>query len=383
MLNEHVIVAMGRSAIARAHKGALKDSHPVDYASKLLVGVLNKIPQLNINNIDEIVYGCAKNEGVQSYNIANLIKFRAGIPDCVPAHTVNRFCASSLQSIATACNMIAVGQANVVIAGGVETMSQLAMGTEPDVRNHWLSKNLPNAYISMGLTAENVADRYAIDRLDMDLYAIESHRKADRAQGAGKFKKEIIPISLGHSENIFAEDEGIRQNASLDKISSLQPVFKEGGKVTAANSSQMSDGTSALVIMAREKANDLGLKPIAKLRSYAVIGVPPEIMGIGPIGAVKRVLSQSGLQLRDIDLIELNEAFAAQAIAVIRELNLNENIVNVNGGAIALGHPLGATGGILMIKAISELKCRQQQLGLVTMCIGGGMGAAAIIENLD
>jgi acetyl-CoA acyltransferase len=384
-LREVVIVAYGRSALGRAFKGSLASEHPVDFAGQVLDGVLKKVPQIDRKTIDDVIIGCAKPEATQGMNIARLVSIRAGIPYDVPAQTINRFCSSGLQAIATGANSIIAGQAEIVLAGGVETMTQIPMGSDPKYRNQWLMENNDDVYMAMGLTAENVADRYNLSRESMDQMAVESHRKASMAQKENKFTDEIIDVVAYDGEGnefIFNKDEGIRENTNLEKLATLKTIFKEGGKVTAGTSSQMTDGAAAVLLMSMDKAEELGIKPIAKFLGYKIAGLDPKVMGLGPIKAVPKVLKLTGLKMEDMDVIELNEAFAAQAIPCIEELGMDKSKVNPNGGALALGHPLGATGAILTCKAISELKRTNGRYGLITMCIGGGMGAAAIIEMI-
>lgn len=383
-MKEAVIVAYGRSSLGKAIKGSLRNTHPVDFAGQVLKGVLDKMPQLNTQEINDVIIGCSKCEEVQGYNIGKLIALRAGLPYDVPAQTINRFCSSSLQAIYTAANIIRTGDADIVVAGGVESMSLLPMGTKSEVRSKWILENEPGAYMSMGVTAENVAELYNISRTEMDQMALESHNKAYNAQIEGKFEDEIIPIKALDDEGnwvTFAKDEGIRPNSSLESLGNLKTVFKENGKVTAATSSQMSDGAAMVVMMSKEKAEELGLKPIAKFVGFTVSGVDPAYMGIGPIKAVPLLLRKTGIKMEQIDVIEINEAFAAQAIPCIEELGMNKDRVNKNGGALALGHPLGATGAILTCKALAELERVDGKYALVTMCIGGGMGAACIFER--
>ena len=384
-LNDVVIVAYGRSAVGRAKKGSLRNTHPVDFAGQVLRQVVAKVPQLDPAEIGDVVVGCSKCEEVQGYNIGRLTCFKAGLPYSVPAQTVNRFCSSSLQTIYTAANLIRTGDAEVAVAGGVETMSLLPMGTRDEVRYQWLKTHQPGAYMPMGLTAENVAEKYGVTREEMDLMAVESHRKAAAAQAEGRFKEQIVPVEALDDEGtpfVFDKDEGIRPNANMEDMAKLKPCFKEGGIVTAATSSQMSDAAAFVVMMSAEKAKSLGAAPLARFVSFAVAGVDPTLMGTGPIAAVPAALKRAGLTIDDMDVIEINEAFAAQAIPCIKELHMDPSKVNVNGGAMALGHPLGATGAILTIKAISELRRTSKRYGMVTMCIGGGMGAAAVFERI-
>jgi len=384
-IKDAVIVAYGRSAIGRGKKGSLKDTHPVDFAGQVLKGVLSKLPELDTSLIDDSIIGCSKCEQVQGYNIARLIGFRAGLPDSVPATTINRFCSSGLQAISVAANLIRTGDAEVVIAGGVETMSMLPMGTDPSVRSQWILENKTDAYMPMGITAENVAEKCDVTREEMDRFAMESHQKAKRARDEGRFKKQIIPVEIVNDAGekvIFETDEGIRDNVTMESLSMLKPCFKEDGNVTAATSSQVSDGSGMVVMMSTERAIALGIKPIAKFVGYKVVGLNPALMGLGPTLAVPKVLELTNLKIEDMDVIELNEAFAAQAIPSILQTGMDPAKVNPNGGAIAMGHPLGATGAILTCKLLAELERINGRYGMVTMCIGGGMGAAGIFEML-
>ncbi len=383
-LRKVVIVAYGRSPVARAGKGALKGEHPVTYAAQVLKGVLAKVPQLPLEQVEDVVVGCAKPEQLQGSNVGRIIAQRAGLPDSVPGQTVNRFCASGLQAISTAANSIIAGQADIMIAGGVEDMTIVPMGTREEFREEWISRNKPGVYMSMGITAENVAEQYGISREEMELFALESHRRAARAQDEGAFGKELVPVSF-HDEDgkvqMLTADQGVRRNSTLEKLQTLTPCFIPDGKVTAATSSPTSDGTAFVIMMAEEKARELGISPVAWIRSFAVAGVPADVMGLGPVKAVPKALLRAGVKTEELDVVELNEAFAAQAIPCIRELGLNPEIVNPRGGAIALGHPLGATGAILTCKALSYLEDTKGRYGLVSMCIGGGMGAAAVFER--
>lgn len=381
-LKEAVVVAYGRSPVARAFKGSFAGRHPVEYAAQVLNGVLDRVPQLAKADIDDVIVGCAKPEGVQGVNVARMIAQRAALPDGVPGQTVNRLCSSGLQAIATAANAIAVGQADVVVAGGVEDMSDIPMASDPAHRNTWLLKNT-QIYTPMGVTAENVAERYHLERAQLDALAAESHRRAYAAQTAGKFDDEIIPVTFTDEAGASVtsqRDEGVRAQTTVEGLSGLKAVFKENGVVTAGTSSQLSDGAAFVVLMSEEKARELGIQPIAKLKAFAVTGLAPEVMGLGPITAVPKALERAELTLEDIEVIELNEAFAAQAIPCMEELKLDPEKVNPNGGAMALGHPLGATGAILTCKLLSELKRTGGTYGMVTMCIGGGMGAAGVFE---
>lgn len=384
-LREAVIVAYGRSPIGRGNKGAFKSTHPVDYGAQVLNGVLKKIPQLNPLDIDDVIVGCSRPEAQQGSNMARILVQRAGLPDEVTGQTINRFCSSGLQAIAAASNAIMAGQADVIVAGGVESMSLVPGVRAPEVLNKWIRENRPGVYEAMGITAENCATKYNITREMQDAMGVESHAKAAAAQKAGKFDSEIIPITYVDDEGkeqVLSKDEGIREGTSMEGLAKLKPAFKEDGVVTAGSSSQVSDGAGFVVMMSKEKAASLGLKPIAKFIAFAVGGVDPNIMGMGPIVAVPKVMKISGLTLDDMDVIEINEAFAAQAIPCVDILKMNKAKVNMNGGALALGHPLGATGAILTCKAMSLLDEVKGKYALVTMCVGGGMGAAGIFEKL-
>lgn len=377
-----VIVAYGRSPLARAYKGSFVKTHPIDYSAQTLRGIIAKLPGFDLTAVDDVIVGCAMPERYTGYNIGRLIAQRAGLPESVPGQTVNRFCSSGLQTIATAANAIVANQADIVIAGGVEMMTDINMLIPEEYQDALLAKEIPGLYMSMGMTAENVAERYGITRHEMEAMAVESHKKAAAAQEAGKFHDEIIPITVNtdNGKIVVSQDEGIRPNTNMLDLAALKTPFKEDGLVTAATSSQMTDGTSFVILMAREKAEELGYTPIAKFVSFAVSGVAPDVMGLGPIVAVPKVMKRAGLNIDDMDVIEINEAFASQAIACIRELKLPLGKINPNGGAMALGHPLGATGAILTCKALSELKRTNGRYALITMCIGGGMGAAGIFE---
>jgi len=385
-LKEAVVVAYGRSAIGRAKKGGLAFSHPVDFGAEVLKGVLKKVPQLDVNEIEDLVLGCSNPSGKQGSNMARQIIFRAELPFSISAQTVCRYCSSGLQAISIAANMIMTGQSEVIVAGGVESMSSLPISMNMEDRSQWLVKNRPNVAVPMGITAENVAEKYNVSREAMDQMAFESHQKAAAAQAAGKFDEEIIPLNVPDAEGnmvVFSKDECVRANTTLESLASLKAVFKENGKVTAGNSSPTNDGAAFVVLMSREKAEALNIKPIAKFVAYAVTGVDPAYMGIGPIEAIPKVMRIAGLKIEDMDVIELNEAFAAQAIPCIEVLGLDKKKVNPNGGAIALGHPLGATGAILTCKALSELKRSGGKYALISMCVGGGMGAAGIFERIS
>jgi len=393
-MREAVVVSAVRTAVGKAPRGILKDTRPDDVAAIVIKEAVSRVPGLKMEEVDDVVLGCAFPESDQGLNLARVVAMRAGFPNTVPGQTVNRFCSSGLQAIATAAYEIMVGAEVVMVAGGVEFMSQVPiMGLTPSP-NPYLVEHNPQAYTSMGLTAENVAEKFGISREDQDRFALSSHQKAAKAIREGKFKEEVIPILAKVKETkedgtvivkevIFDTDEGVRYDASLEGMAALKPFFKAKGTVTAGNASQTSDGAAALVLMSRERAEKMGVKPMAIFRSFAVAGVPPEIMGIGPAYAVPKALKQAGLTLDQIGLVELNEAFASQALYVIRHLGLNLDIVNVNGGAIAVGHPLGCTGAKLTTTLLYEMKRRNARYGLVTMCIGGGMGAAGIFEKIN
>jgi len=380
--------------VGKAPRGILKDTRPDDIAAMVIKEAFARAPGLKMEDVDDIVLGCAFPESDQGLNLGRVVAMRAGFPHTVPGQTVNRFCSSGLQAIATAAYEIMAGSTEVMIAGGVEFMSQVPiMGLTPSP-NPYLVEHNPQAYTSMGLTAENVAEKFKISREDQDRFALSSHQKAAKAIKEGKFKEEVLPIpakvretkedgTVVVKEVIFNTDEGVRYDASLEGMAALKPAFKAKGTVTAGNSSQTSDGVAAVVLMSKERAAALKLKPMAVFRSFAVAGVPPEIMGVGPAYAVPKALKKAGLTTKDIGLVELNEAFASQSLYVIRELGLNPEIVNVNGGAIAVGHPLGCTGAKLTTGLLYEMKRRNIRYGLVTMCIGGGMGAAGIFERVE
>lgn len=384
---EAVIVAYGRSPIGKAPKGVFRSTHPVDLGAQTLKGVLARVPQLDSAQIDDVVVGCAYPEERQGWQFSRVIVQRAGLPDSVCAQTLTRFCSSGLQAIATGANAILAGQADVIVAGGVESMSQVKKMAYPE--EYWesyLAEHYPEAYMGPGLTAENVAERWKVSRADMDAMAVESHRRADQAQQAGLFDEEIIPVYANTDDGdrvLVTRDEGVRPGTNAEKLAQLKPCFVENGSVTAATSSQMSDGAAFVVLMSRQKAEALGVEPLARLVGFAVGGCPAEVMGIGPIYAVPKVLERTGLALEDMEVIELNEAFASQALVCIRELGMNPERVNPNGGALALGHPLGATGAALTCKVLSQLRRNGGRYGMVTMCIGGGMGAAGIFELLN
>ena len=387
--HDPVIVAATRTAVGKAKRGTLNSTRPETLAATVIKELLKRAQDLDPHQLDDLIVGCAFPEGEQGMNIARQIGFRAGLPDEIPAETVNRFCSSGLQSIAHAAQAISAGYFDAAIAGGVEVMSMVPMTGYKFSPDQTLADEYPEAYTSMGITAENVSDRYKITREKQDEFALQSNKKAHQAVESGRFDEEIVPLEIeivtpsGTKHITFKRDEGPRGDTSLDLLGKLRPAFKLNGTVTAGNSSQMSDGAAGVIIMSKAKADALKLKPIARFISFAAGGVAPDIMGMGPVAAVPKVMERTGLSLKDIGLIELNEAFAAQAVAVIQELGLNQEITNVNGGAIALGHPLGCTGAKLSVQMIHELRRRDLEFGLVTMCIGGGMGAAAIFQNMN
>ena len=378
------LVSAVRTAVGRAGKGTLKNTRPDELAAAVLRGAVQRLPHLDPETIDDIIIGSATHEGPQGYNIARVASLRAGIPVSVPAMTINRFCASGLETIAMGAERILSGRAEVVIAGGVESMSQVPFGTNLSP-NPYLMEHAPEAYLSMGLTAENLTRKYSISRTAQDAYAYESHRKAIAAIDAGKFQEEIVPLTIENASEVnctvFDTDEGPRRDTSPEALASLKPVFDIDGTVTAGNASQMSDGAAAVVLMSEARAKTEGYEPLAHFVSYATAGVPPEIMGIGPVPAIPKALASAGLTLDNIDIIELNEAFAVQALAALQEAQLPSEKVNVNGGAIALGHPLGCTGTKLAISLINEMHRQNHRYGMVTMCVGGGMGAAGIFST--
>ena len=393
-MKDAVIVSAVRTPVGKAKRGGLATVRPDEMAATAIQAVLKQTPSLDPAQIEDVVIGCAFPEGEQGLNMARMIALRAGLPDSVPAETINRYCASGVQSITHVAYAIQAGQIEAGIAGGAESMTMIPMTGFKFSPNPYFAQDLPHYYTSMGLTAENVAIKYGISREDQDEFSLKSHQKAAQAVNSGLFDPELVSVNVevtemnGHEspvKKIFTvnRDEGPRADTNMDALAKLKPAFKEGGVVTAGNSSQMSDGAAAVMVMSAEKANEQGLKPLARFVSFAVGGVPPEFMGIGPIVAIPKALKLAGLTLNDIDLIELNEAFAAQSLAVLRTLEMDETKVNVNGGAIALGHPLGCTGSKLTTQLIYEMDRRKSKYGMVTMCIGGGMGAAAIFENLQ
>lgn len=379
------IVAYGRSAIAKGGRGSLAAVNPVDFGAEVLKGVVEKVPSLDLNDIDDVIVGCAIPEGKMGLNAARNIILRAGFPVEVPGQTINRFCASGVQAVANGASMIMSGLQEIVVAGGVESMSCPVLSDGPELLDQWLLEHT-EIYMPMGITAENVATKFGISRERMEQMSVESHAKAAEAVENGAFDEEIIPVTGVDQEGnsvVFKRDECFRKGTNMESLAKLKPCFKADGLVTAATSSQRSDGAAFVVLMSESKAKELDIKPIANFVSFAVEGLDPAYMGLGPIYAVEEVLKKANLTLKDMDVIELNEAFASQAIATIDELELNKDKVNPRGGALALGHPLGATGAILLGKSINYLKSTGGKYGLITMCIGGGMGAACIIEMVD
>lgn len=375
-------MAYGRSACCKARKGGLANTHPIDYSGQVLKGVLDRVPQLKPEMVDDVILGCAMPVKYMGFNAARLVARRAGLPSSVPGQTINRFCSSSLQAIATASNAIIAGQMECVVAGGTEAMSVCFEPLHPkEYQNEWLNEHDPGTYLGMGETAERVADRYGITREQMDQMAVESHAKAAKAQAQGKLDSAIIPVVNADGVTL-TRDEGIRPGTTLESLAGLKPAFRENGRVTAANSSQTTDAAAFVVVMSADMAEKLGIKPIARLVGFAVTGCEAEVMGLGPIYAVPKVMAQTNLSVNDMDVIEINEAFAAQALACIQELKLPAEKVNPYGGAMALGHPMGATGAFLTGKVLDYLQDTNGRYALVTMCIGGGMGAAGVFEKL-
>jgi acetyl-CoA acyltransferase len=392
-MRDAVIVSAVRTAVGKAPRGSLCSTRPDDLGAIVVCGALERVPQLDAREIDDLILGCAMPEAEQGMNLARIVALRAGLPNESAAMTINRFCASGLQAIALAAERIRGGGAEVIVAGGAESMSMVPMGGHKIAINPWLAENHPGAYLTMGLTAERVAKHYAISREDSDQFALDSHRKALAAHEAARFKDEIVSVRVTTSApggsakpnsvtTEFNVDEGPRADTTVDALAKLPPVFHAKGTVTAGNSSQTSDGAAATVVLSAERAQHLGIRPLARFVAYAYAGCDPEEMGMGPTFAVPKALKLAGLTLDQIDLIELNEAFACQALAVIRQLGLDPAKVNVNGGAIALGHPLGCTGAKLTATLLAEMTRRKSRYGMVTMCVGGGMGAAGIFEAL-
>jgi acetyl-CoA acyltransferase len=391
-MREVVIVSSVRTPVGRAFKGTLRTTRPDELAAIAIKGALERVPQVDLKEIEDVILGCATPEAEQGTNVARIASLRAGLPIEVSAVTINRFCSSGLQAIAMAAERIMAGGAEIMVAGGVESMSMIPMGGHKISPNPWLVDHYPDAYLTMGLTAERVAERVGITRESADEFSLRSHQKALAAIKAAKFEDETVPVPVSFTtpngskpkrqEIIFKVDEGPRTDTSLEALLALKPVFHANGTVTAGNSSQTSDGAAAAVVMSAERAKALGITPLVRYVSFATAGYKPEEMGLGPVYAIPKALKLAGLKLSDIDVIELNEAFAAQALGVIKEAGLDPERVNPNGGAIALGHPLGCTGAKLTASIIREMKRRGSRYGLVTMCVGGGMGAAGIFENL-
>jgi acetyl-CoA acyltransferase len=392
-MREVVLVSSVRTPVGRAYKGTLRATRPDDLAAVAIKGALDRVPELDRNEIEDVILGCAMPEAEQGMNVARTASLRAGLPIEISAMTINRFCSSGLQSIAMAAERIGSGGAEVIVAGGTESMSMVPMGGHKVSINPWLVEHYPDAFLSMGLTAERLAERFGITREQADGFSLHSHQKAIAAIQAGKFEDEVVPVPVSFTtphgskpkihEIVFKTDEGPRADTSLEALLSLKPAFHAKGTVTAGNSSQMSDGAAATVVMSAEKAKALGIKPLVRYVSFATAGYKPEEMGLGPVFAIPKALKLAGLKLSDVDVIELNEAFAAQAMAVVKEGGIDPTRVNPNGGAIALGHPLGCTGAKLTATLIRELKRRNAHYGMVTMCVGGGMGAAGIFENVN
>ncbi|MDJ0755616.1 MAG: acetyl-CoA C-acyltransferase [Ardenticatenaceae bacterium] len=392
-MREAVIVAASRTAVGKAKKGTTQNVRSDDMMATVIEELLQQAEGLDPALIDDVIVGCAMPEAAQGLNFARTIALRAGLPVDVPGQTVNRFCSSGLQTIAMASERIIANGADVIIAGGAETMSLVPMSGFRVSPNRYMVENMPEVYMGMGYTAEQVADEWNVTREDMDQFAYESHMKAAAATEKGFFKEEIVPFKFTEvvagsdgpleKEMVFDVDEHLRASTTMEGLAKLRPVFRNGGRVTAGNSSPLSDGAAGVIVMERKMAEDLGYKPLARFVGFNVAGVRPEVMGVGPIEAVPKLLKRAGMSLDDMDIIELNEAFAAQALAVIRTLEMDPEKVNVNGGAIALGHPLGCTGAKLTVQLINEMKRRSSKYGMVTMCIGGGMGAAGIFENLN
>ena len=392
-MREAVIVSAVRTPVGKAKKGTLKDMRPDDMAAAVIAEAVKRTPGLKPEEIDDVILGCAMPEAEQGMNVARIASLRAGLPPEVSAITINRFCSSGLQSIAFAAERIQCGSAEIVAAGGTESMSMIPMAGHKFSPNPYLTESYPDVYLGMGLTAENLARKYQIGRQEQDGFSLASHQKAVEALSKGYFKEETLPLDVpidslstqGKKQTRsvrFEQDEGPRADTSMDALAKLKPAFHVQGTVTAGNSSQMSDGAAAVLMMTAEKAAELRLNPLARYVGFAVAGVPPEIMGVGPMYAIPQLMKVTGRKLAEIDLFEINEAFASQALASVRELGIDAEKVNVNGGAIALGHPLGCTGAKLTVQLIHEMKRRGSRYGVVSMCIGGGMGAAGIFENL-
>jgi acetyl-CoA acyltransferase len=392
-MKEAVIVSIARPAVAKAPRGALRSTRPDDMAAAVIQEILRRAPALDPSEVEDVILGCAMPEAEQGNNVARVASLRAGLPVTCPAMTINRFCSSGLQAIALASERILAGFAEVVVAGGTETMSMIPIGGYHFSPNPYLIEHYPDSYLSMGLTGENLAAKYHITREEQDRFSLRSHERAIAAIDQGKFREEIVPLEVievglnGRNKPqtrkvLFDTDEGPRRDTSMEALAKLKPAFHAHGTVTAGNASQMSDGAAAALVMSLDKAKALGLKPLARFLSFATAGCPPEEMGLGPVYAIPKALKLAGLELANLDLIELNEAFAAQALAVMKLAELDLEKTNVNGGAIALGHPLGCTGAKLTATLLGELKRRNARYGMVTMCVGGGMGAAGIFENV-
>jgi len=386
------ILSSVRTAVGRAYRGSLKDTRPDDLGAAAIRGALERVPGLDPARVDDVIFGCAMPEGEQGMNVARICSLMAGLPDSVPAVTINRFCSSGLQAIAMAAERILAGFADVIVAGGTESMTMVPMGGNKPSFNPEIIENRPEVFLPMGLTAEEVARRYQVTREDQDQFAYHSHRKALAAIGEGRFREETIPVSTVvfreddngkpvRNEIVFDTDEGPRPDTTVEALGKLKPAFDARGTVTAGNASQMSDGAAASIVVSEKALKKLGVEPLARFLGFAVAGVAPEVMGIGPIEAIPKLMKRLRVKLTRVDLVELNEAFAAQALPVLRELSLDPDKVNVNGGAIALGHPLGCTGAKLTATLLHEMKRRNVTLGLVSMCIGGGMGAAGLFER--
>jgi len=393
-MKEAVIVSIARTAVGKAPRGTLRNTRPDDMAAAVIKEIVGRAPGLDPGEIEDVILGCARPEAEQGNNVARVASLRAGLPVTCSAMTINRFCSSGLQAIALASERIMAGFADVIVAGGAETMSLIPMGGFHFSPNPYLMDHYPDSYLNMGLTAENLARKYQITREQADQFSLRSHQRALAAIAGCKFKEEIVPlevveVSLNGKDKpqtrqvVFNTDEGPRRDTSLEALAKLKPAFHAGGTVTAGNSSQTSDGAAAAVVMSAEKARALGAKPLARFVAFATAGTLPEEMGVGPVYAIPKALKLAGLKLADIDLVELNEAFAAQALSVIQLAGLDPEKTNVNGGAIALGHPLGCTGAKLTATLLAEMKRRKARYGMVTMCVGGGMGAAGIFENLQ
>lgn len=390
-MREAVIVAGARTAVGKSGKGTLRNTRPEDLGATVIREVLKRSAGLEPADVEDVIIGCAMPEGEQGLNLGRIVSLHAGLPSSVPGFTINRFCSSGLQAIALAAQRIIAGEADVIVAGGVESMSSVPMTGHKLAPHPALVETMPEIYMSMGHTAEKVASRYGVSREDQDAFAVASHQKAAKAVREGKFKDEIVPVHVVDKgvdaggkryarEVVFDADEGIRADSNMETLAKLRPAFSVNGSVTAGNSSQTSDGAAAVVVMSRDKAEQLGLKPLAAFRSFAVGGVDPDIMGVGPVVAIPKALERAGVTQSDIDLFEINEAFASQCLYVARHLEIDMDRLNVNGGAIALGHPLGCTGAKLTVTLMNELRRRGGGKGVVSMCVGGGMGAAGVFE---